>query len=132
MYEPKVATHGESRAEYVAGAKANTVTVVGVPLARAGGIGGPPICWHFVFEFLLVRVSPVDPGAIADVVVNASAILIRVVSTKAGGAPVRRYRIVDRLRVEVDQLLPDRIDSIHRVGKIVVREWVPNQDRLSH
>ena len=67
----------------MAEAKSDVVAIVGVPLPRAGWIAGAKIGGRYVFEFLLVRVPPIEPGVVAEVVVNTGAILVRIVATKA-------------------------------------------------
>ena len=132
MHETEVAAHGEGRSEDLAHAKSDVVAIVRVPLSRPGRIVGTPISGRFIFEFLLVRVSSVEPRLIAQVVVNADAILGRVVGAEACGAPVIRQQIVDRRGIKVDQFLANRVNAIYGIRQIVTRNGIANPGKLPY
>jgi hypothetical protein len=74
--------HGESRSEDLADAETDIPAIVGIRLSGAGGITGAKISRRFNFEFPLVRVASIEPGFVAEVVVNAAAVFVRVVGAK--------------------------------------------------
>ena len=67
----------------MAHADADVVAVIGVSLSRTGRIVGAKICRRNIFEFLLVGVSSIEPGAVAEVVVNAGAVFVGVITAQA-------------------------------------------------
>ena len=79
MHPAQVGAHGESRSEDMADADTDIVAVIGVSLSRSGGIVGAEKSRRYIFEFLLIRIPPVEPGFVAEVVVNAAAVLVRIV-----------------------------------------------------
>ena len=72
LHPAQIYAHGESRSEDLAHSNSDIPAVIGVSLSRPGGIAGAEESSLFVFVFLLVRISSVEPGLVAEVVVNAS------------------------------------------------------------
>ena len=69
---------------------ADIPAIIGVPLSGASRIVGAEKSRRFIFEFFFVGVSSIEPGFVAEVMVNAAAVLVRIVRQKADGTPVVR------------------------------------------
>ena len=121
-----IEAHGESRAEDMAYTGCQVPAVIGVSLSRAGGIAGAEERSLFILVCLLVGKSSVEARAFTEVVVNATAELVRIVGLKAGSAPVVGQRGAVRGGIKVDQRLPDAVDERPaRVRRYICRQVVP-------
>src|SRR6478672_829970 len=126
FHPAQIYAHGESRTEYLACTDRDIPAVIGISLSRACRIVGAEESSLFIFVFLLVGKSSVEAGLVAEVMVNATAVLVRIVRQKARGTPVVRQRTVERGGVKVNQLLPNRVDERRtRKGRDVCRQIVP-------
>src|SRR5450755_585419 len=79
LHPAQIHAHGESGGKDLAQADADVPTVIGISLPRTGGIIRPEESRFFVFVFLLVGIPPVEPGIVAEVVINTAAVLVRIV-----------------------------------------------------
>ena len=111
LHSAQIDAHGEGGSEDLAHANSNIPAVIGVSLSRTSRIVGAEESSLFVFVFLLVGKSSVEPGLVAEVVVNAAAVLVRIVCQKADRTPVVRQRTAQRGGIKVNQLLADRVDE---------------------
>src|SRR6185437_10800416 len=103
--------------------------VIGVSLSRTRRIAGSEIGWTLIFEFCLARESSIEPCHIVKVVVDAAAVLIRVIGSESAGGPVEPSADVgDGSRIEVHQCLTNRIDAVDGAGKIVSSDRITNKN----
>src|SRR6478736_2958747 len=80
--------HGERGCENLAQAYTDIPAIIWVSLSRTSRIVGAEESSLFVFEFFFVGISSIEPGFVAEVMVNAAAVLVRIVRQKADGTPV--------------------------------------------
>src|SRR5215469_9350703 len=79
LHTAQIHAHCESRTEDLAQTDASIPTVVGVSLPRTGGVACAIERSFFVFVFLLVGITSIKTSPVAEVMVDAAAILVRIV-----------------------------------------------------
>src|SRR4051812_15425779 len=80
--------HGERGGENLAQAYTDIPPIVGVRLSRTSRIVCAEESSLFIFEFLFVGISSIEPCSVTEVMVNPAAVLVRIVGQKADGTPV--------------------------------------------